>query len=200
MIRRSEITNFSRSVYACCQNGSFDLPNRLFSRLRDRVRDRVRIEIVVQRVVADAGVETDLEVVRLAIRGRAASAAPAGRSRLSLRGRGRRLSASGSSRAPAQQLIDVRIHARGRLSGADGAENHHAGVEPALRNRQPRRGRARGPACARNALSPSTSVGVGRDSGSGYGGSGAQPRRPRVAIRDDRERRTSRATPRRMAS
>src|SRR2546426_2859547 len=34
VIRRSEMTNFSRSMYACCQNGSdFDLPNKLLRRL-----------------------------------------------------------------------------------------------------------------------------------------------------------------------
>ena len=68
-MRRNEMTNLSRSVYACCQNGSFDLPNKLFSETRDRIRDRVRIEIVVQRVVADAGVQADFEVVRLATGG-----------------------------------------------------------------------------------------------------------------------------------
>jgi hypothetical protein len=30
------MTNFSRSVYACCQNGSFDRPNRLFSSVARR--------------------------------------------------------------------------------------------------------------------------------------------------------------------
>ena len=28
--RRRRMTNLRRSVYACCQNGSFDFPNRLF--------------------------------------------------------------------------------------------------------------------------------------------------------------------------
>ena len=35
----------------------------------DGIRDGVRIQIVVQRVVADAGVEANFEVVRLTIRG-----------------------------------------------------------------------------------------------------------------------------------
>ena len=41
--------------------------------------------------------------------------------------------------APAQELFDIRIHAGGRLSRADGAENHHTRVEAPLRNREPRR-------------------------------------------------------------
>src|SRR5438477_10166107 len=32
-MRRKRMTNFRRSVYACCQNGSFDRPNRLFSKV-----------------------------------------------------------------------------------------------------------------------------------------------------------------------
>ena len=66
MSRRSRITNFSRSVYACCQNGSFDRPNRLFSSVAMAYATAYGIEIVVQRVVADAGVEADLDVVVVA--------------------------------------------------------------------------------------------------------------------------------------
>src|SRR5438094_784997 len=32
-MRRNEMTNFNRSVYACYQNGSLDLPNRLLIKL-----------------------------------------------------------------------------------------------------------------------------------------------------------------------
>ena len=43
------------------------------------------------------------------------------------------------ARAPPQELIDVRIHARGGLAGADGAENHDARVEAPLWDREPLR-------------------------------------------------------------
>ena len=59
----------------------------------DRVRDGVRIEIVVQRVVADAGIQADFEVVASRGPRPAASAAPAGRSRPSLPAPARRLCA-----------------------------------------------------------------------------------------------------------
>ena len=74
--------------------------------------------------------------------------------------------AVGIVRAPAQQLVDVRIHARRRLAGADGAENHDARVEAALRDRQPR-GRGARPLVVGKCCSPSTSIWRRRLSGSG---------------------------------
>ena len=46
---------------------------------------------------------------------------------------------AGSSRAIREELLDVRIHARRRLAGADGPDDGHARVEPALWNDEPRR-------------------------------------------------------------
>src|SRR5712691_3538055 len=43
--------------------------------------------------------------------------------------------------APREQLLNVRIHAPGCLAGADRAENHHARVQAAARDGEPRRPR-----------------------------------------------------------
>jgi hypothetical protein len=40
-------------------------------------------------------------------------------------------------RLPPQELVDVRIHAGRRLAGADGVQDHDAGVEAPLRDGEP---------------------------------------------------------------
>ena len=137
-------------MYACCQNGSFERPNRLFSKCRDGERDRIRIEVVVQRVVADTASRARFR--------RSPSLRPACVEDVAhlptevafhLKDEAADL-AIGITRSPAQQLIDKWIHARRGFAGADGTENHHARVEPTLRDREPRRPGAR-PAVVRNA-------------------------------------------------
>src|SRR5262249_20328297 len=39
--------------------------------------------------------------------------------------------------APSEELIDIGVHARGRLSGPDRTQNGDAGIQPALRNSEP---------------------------------------------------------------
>src|SRR5438552_14868716 len=128
------MTNLRRSVYACCQKGSFDLPNKLLSRLPNRISDGVRVEVVVQRVVADAGMQPDFEVVRFATGGLQHPLYLPAEVPLHFEDESTDFPLR-IARAPPQELIDVRIHARGGLAGADGAENHDARVEAALRNR-----------------------------------------------------------------
>ena len=106
----------------------------------DGVGHGVRVEVVVQRVVADAGVEPDLDVVRLASRALQHGAHLAAEVALHFQDEAADL-AVGISAAPAQQLVHVGIHARGRLAGAHGAQHHDAGVEPALGDREPLRRR-----------------------------------------------------------
>src|SRR6185436_4924104 len=103
---------------------------------RDGVRDGVRVQIVVQRVVAVAGIQADFEVVVRAT---------------GLGQHGPNLTAEISFHlhdqaadlplwivsAPTQELVDVWIHAGGRLAGSDRAKNRDTGVEPALRDCQP---------------------------------------------------------------
>ena len=47
--------------------------------------------------------------------------------------------AAGIVRLPGEQLAGEGVHARGRLAGADGADDEHAGVEPLLRDDEPGR-------------------------------------------------------------
>ena len=105
---------------------------------RHGVRHRVGIELVVQRVVADAGVEPDLDVVVGSVRARKDGLHLATEVPLHLQDQTAHLLVF-VIRLPAKQLLDVRIHAAGRLPGADGAEHHDARVEASLRDRQPRR-------------------------------------------------------------
>ena len=124
--------------------GFLRFPEQVVQQRPDRVRDGVGIEIVVQGVVADARLEPDLQVVRLTARLREHGPHLRTEVPLHLQDQAAHLPVS-IVRAPPQQLIDVRIHARGRLTGPDRTKDHHAGIETTLRNRQPRRrGRAAG--------------------------------------------------------
>jgi hypothetical protein len=96
----------------------------------------------VQRVVADARVQPEFQVVRLTAGARQHLADLRTEVPLDLEHKPTRLP-RGILRTPAEQLIDVGVHTGGRLSGADRAENHDARVEAPLRDRQPGRRRRR---------------------------------------------------------
>ena len=156
----------------------------------DRVGDGVRVEIVVQRVVADAGVEPDFEIVRSRDSRPAASAAPAGRSRPSLPARGRRLCARHHPPASAASWSTYGYMQADVLPVPDGAENHDAGVEAALRDREPRRvsapaRRAREMRLAEHQRRRRTGLGLG------IWRQRARPHRWRAARRHDGEQRQS---------
>ena len=56
----------------------------------------------------------------------------------------RRRAPLGIRRVPAEELARERVHTRRRFTGPDGADNHHAGIESPLRDRQPFGSRALG--------------------------------------------------------
>ncbi len=91
----------------------------------------------MERVVADVATETNLRVVRCASGTREHALHLLAEVALDLEDETANL-ALGIAGLPAQELVGVREHARGGLSRADGADHHHARVEPALRNREPR--------------------------------------------------------------
>src|SRR2546422_1961629 len=117
--------------------GLLRLAEQVIEQAADRIGDGVRVEVVVQRVVADAGMQPDFEVVRFATGGLQHPLYLPAEVPLHFEDESTDFPLR-IARSPPQELIDVRIHARGGLAGADGAENHDARVEAALRNRQPR--------------------------------------------------------------
>lgn len=94
------------------------------------------VQIVVQGVVAHAGVGPGLDVVVFAARlAQDGLNLPA---EVSLHLHHQPVELPFRVAAPrAQQPVQLRIHARGGLAGADGAKDHHAGIQPALGNGQP---------------------------------------------------------------
>ena len=127
------------------------LPERLFGfaeqvvhECGDRKGDRIRIEVVVQRVVADVAAEPNLRVVRLSPGATEHPSHLLAEVALHFEDESADLSIRIAG-APTEELFGVGIHAGRRLSRADRADNHHAGVEPSLRDREPcRRRRASG--------------------------------------------------------
>ncbi len=99
----------------------------------------------MQRVVAEAGVQPNLEVVVGAARTRQDVADLMAEIPFDFEDKATDF-VIWILRAPAQELFNVRVHACGGLSRANGSENHDAGVEAALRNREPCRLRC-GPRC-----------------------------------------------------
>ena len=93
----------------------------------DCIRDGVRIQIVVQRVVAVTGIQTNLEVIVCASGLGEHGANLVAEVAFDLHHKPADFPLRILS-APSKELIDVRIHAGGRLSGAHGAENCDARV------------------------------------------------------------------------
>ena len=121
------------------------LPERLLAPAKEighergnAVGQRVGVEVVVQRVVAVRRREADLDVIVGTAATREHLADVRTEVALHFQDQAAELRRR-IVRAVAKQLLDVRIHARRRLARADGADNDHARVEPALRDRQPRR-------------------------------------------------------------
>ena len=103
---------------------------------RDGVRDGVRIEIVVERVVADAAPDADFDVVRIPPGLREDAAELPAKVAFHFQHQPADL-AGRIAGAPAKELINVRVHARGGLAGADCPQDHQTRIQAALRNLQP---------------------------------------------------------------
>ena len=171
-------------MYACCQNGSLRLAEQVVQQRGDRVRDGVRIQIVVQRVVADAGVQADLEVVVCTARAGQHAAHLAAEVAFHLQRPGRRFSA-------------LRSCARQRSSWSTYGYMHADVLPVPTAPRimtpvyRPRCGivshvgsGARPGACVKVCLAEHERYGAGRFSGFGYRGNGA----PEALARVDRQR------------
>ena len=104
----------------------------------DAVGQRISVEVVVQRVVPVPRRETDLDVIVGTSATREHVADMRAKIALHFQNQSAELLRR-IARAVAEQLLDVRIHARRRLARANGADNDHACVEAALRDRQPGR-------------------------------------------------------------
>ena len=104
----------------------------------DGVGERVRFEVVVERVVAVRRVESDLDVVLFAPMPPEDFLDLPAEVALHFQDEAADF-VLGIPRPPGEELLDVRIHAARGLPGADGAENHHPGVQAAARDREPRR-------------------------------------------------------------
>ena len=105
----------------------------------DGIRHGVRVEVVVERVVTDAGVESDLDVVFVS-----SSVPQDGQGRtcplkspFDLQHQTANLPLRPSTARQPQQSIESRIHAGGRLAGTHRAQNHDSCVQSSLRDRQP---------------------------------------------------------------
>jgi hypothetical protein len=101
-----------------------------------RVGDRVRIELVVQRVVADASIEPHLDVVGVSARPAEHGPDLAAEVTFDLQDEATNLPGRVVC-LPAKELVHVRIHACGRLAGADRAQDHHPRVQASLRDGEP---------------------------------------------------------------
>ena len=106
----------------------------------DRKGDRVRVEVVVERVVADVAAEPNLRVVRFAPGATEHPSHLLAEVALHFEDEAADLSVR-IARSPAEELFGVGIHAGRRLSRADRTDDHHARVEPSLRDREPCRRR-----------------------------------------------------------
>ena len=122
--------------------GFFALAEELIQEGRHGVRERVRIEPCgTQGAPRQPAVKTQFDVVVGAAQLGEHSADIVAKIALHFED-GRGHAPFGIVGVPAQELARERVHTGRRLAGPDRAENRHAGIESALRDREPFRGRA----------------------------------------------------------
>ena len=115
------------------------LAEELVDERRDAVGQRVGIEQrIVERVPLPRAAEPDLEVVVRAPGVLEDAADLMAEVALDLE-QERARAAAGIVGPPGEELAGERIHAGGGLAGADGTHDEDAGVEPLLRDHEPRR-------------------------------------------------------------
>jgi hypothetical protein len=141
---RVSVHHFAKQNQELHEIGVRLLPERLLAssvevveKRGDGVCERVRFEVVVERVVTEARLEADLDVVVGAVMPRQDRPNLIAEVAFDFENKAAD-SLFPRLGAPGEQLLDVWVHAPGRFPGADGAENHDAGVQTTARDRQPR--------------------------------------------------------------
>ena len=167
----------TRFVYACCQNGSRALAEELVDERGHAVGHRVGVEQrIIERVPLPGAAQPDFQVVVLAVRTREDAPDLVAEVSLDLQHE-RARAALCVVRLPGEQLARERVHAGGRLAGADGPDDEHAGIESLLGDDEPD-GRSLSVATVGWCSSPTTSEGASSFADVGQAGSLPRFRRP----------------------